>query len=244
MKTTSFKKACKRYADAHSLPLSTAQEAFSRFFGYPNFDAALKSVGRSADSGENSEHFHGNHYWVDFSKIEFTLLINMLKQKFEMENPSQDVLSWFSKSLTLLQAVLSSMDHLGLRPQSAAELRGYLSIEFLERIAHSDESALSDNPPGLGWYAKNLLPGFNVKTPASINSGMRDQFGYRLAILETSILKNLVALETSEGKKFLHSILGPVVSQRRLPSQEEVQRLAGQINLLSIYSCVEEDELA
>lgn len=236
MNIKSFKKACKRYADAHSLPLSVAQETFARFFGYPNFDSALKSMGKTLDALDNFDLKNVEKYWLDFSKVEFNLLLQMLKEKFEKENPSQDTLSWFSKSFILLKAVLSSMNHLGIKPESASELRQYVSIEFLEKMAHSEDVVLSDHPSGLGRYAKTLLPGFDVNKPMSKNTMARDQFGYRLAILEAGILKELESLEHADAYIFLHELLGEITSQKRLPGAKEVEKLTEKVNLLSIYS--------
>lgn len=242
MNITSFKKACKRYADAHNLPLSTAQEAFSRFFGFPNFDAALKSIGKSASADEHLDQMldrpPGDCYWLDFSKVEFNLLLHILKEKFEKENQSQDALSLFSKSFSLLKALLSSMNYLGLKPLSASALRRYVSFEFLERAAYSDDIVLSDDPSGLGWYAKNLLPGFSLSRPKSVigNARARDHFGYLLGAIDASALNCLAVLENTEGKAFLHSMLENIVEQRRLPSKQDVELLSEQINLLSIYS--------
>ena len=237
MNITSFKKACKRYADAHSLPLSAAQETFSQFFGYPNFDAALKSAGKSLNSSKNSGENLLNHYWANFTRIEFNLVIHMLKKKFELENPSQDSLSWFSKSFVLFQAVTFSMDYLGLKPTSADEFRTHFSIDFMQKVANSDDLVLSNDPAGLGWYAKNLLPGFRSDvSPLKYTMSGADQFGYRLAYIEEAFLKCLSSLESQEGKEFLRSMLESMTAERRLPNKDEIGKLSEKINMLSIYA--------
>lgn len=112
--TTTFKKAAKRYASRHSIPLSKAQDGFSQIIGFNTAHEALAVLAKPDDQRlapllPSSAELSASPFWADLDATELRILCECLLS--QRDPGSQDGIQGDRSRLAsdLLRAVLSDL---------------------------------------------------------------------------------------------------------------------------------------
>lgn len=242
MKLEQFNKAAKRYSADAQLSLSTAQEKLSTYFGFQNYSALHGQLSGSLTPIKKSSSDIKNHVWCDLNKIEFLLLMHILKCKNRVGIVGDGV-SWVKKGEELLSVVIS-FEHAAI---TGTELRKRASLQHMAKRFDNfyDESSDKDHdnwPEDMKRLASYLasLPGFDLtnREPRFRNG---EQHQYRLATI-VGIFDTLIFIEKKGGTKNLNvsvsmhdgkikdrngtttlkDILSTMASLRRIPEHDEI----------------------
>jgi len=204
------KKAAKRYLADAAIPLSTAQEKISTYFGFANFDAAQKAIkDRSLKPAENGL------FWCDLEHGPFRSLIEFLWDRARTKNASAQGSNWFPRSESLLKAVIELAMHDGCTIElTALERRLKLenigeAFDRLEEAHGGDISSWPRLARGLGRYLAIGLPGYSLEFhekgyrsfgfKSRFRSEQVDQHRYLLNIIYDNIITKLELMEEAGG---------------------------------------------
>jgi hypothetical protein len=260
----SFKKASKRYAEMHQVPLARAQEVFAKLLGFSNLNAALRGLGAAAATTLTSAAQHtapAARTWLNNS---FEVTLAFMRHTLDMRATHEPaVQEWSARTQRLVSAVFPDLflSPSSSRAISVLEVRRAITLDAMSAryVRHylsfgKDHETWPHPARGIARYLahlpafrldralrehcpiEQLPPGFKLDNGHSMFPAQDSMAHEQHAYRTTQLELALDAMEIAEQRPQVWAEISSAGNYRELRSM--VDRLSGEVYASSAHSLV------